>query len=66
MNHLEKIIAGLTIIAKYGDEYDVAAEHDVIMAGHSVHHKMTPEDQGGMEEAGWHWSESYDSYAFHV
>ncbi len=66
MNKLQEIAAGLQIIAKYGDRHDVGAEHDVIMAGHIAAEKMTEEDKKAMEDAGWSWSDEYDSYTVFV
>lgn len=66
MSKLQEIATGLQIIAKYGDRHDVGAEHDVIMAGHIAAEKMTNEDKKAMEDAGWLWSEEYDSYIIFV
>jgi hypothetical protein len=54
---IQKVIQGLTILAKYGDH--VAADHDQIWAGPDVsgvlpdEDKITKEDKKQLKKLGW-------------
>jgi hypothetical protein len=50
---VQKIIHGLTILARYRD-CDINAEHDVIYAGTS---DVTLVDKKELKECDWHWDE---------
>lgn len=64
MNHMERLIAGLTIVAKYGDEYDVYTNHGVVYAG--VEAKMSDTDWQAMMAAGWRWDNEHNCFRFYV
>jgi hypothetical protein len=59
-----KIIAGLTIIAKYTGKGDFpcAAEHDIFYAGPSDL-AMSDEDRAELERLGWFIDKESDSWA---
>jgi len=62
MATINQVLEGLKIFAKYGgDEYLVAAEHDVIFAG--PWEPLSEEDNKRLEELGWHFDEYADSWA---
>lgn len=52
---MNQILAGLQIIAKYDEDFNMCAEHDQIFAGVDI--EMSEEDQKVMKELGWFWSE---------
>jgi hypothetical protein len=61
MRHIDQIIAGLQIVAKYpNSDHDVCSDHDIIWAGTM---DMTDEDKHAMMAAGWHWDNQSDSFA---
>jgi hypothetical protein len=62
---IQKFIQGLQIIDRYNPaNYDMCAEHDIIHAGHNI--QVSETDKKVLEEAGWHWDTSVDSWAFFV
>lgn len=63
ISRLDKIIAGLLILKKYGEDF--AAEHDIIYAGGDPA-DVTPEDAAVLDELGWFHDESADSYARNI
>lgn len=52
---MNKILAGLQIIAKYDEDFDTGAEHDEFFAGYGI--EMNEEDKKKMKELGWRWNE---------
>lgn len=50
---MNKVLAGLQIIAKYDEDFELCAEHDEVFAGHGV--EMNEEDQKVMDDLGWSW-----------
>lgn len=55
---MNKVLAGLQIIAKYDEDFDICAEHDEIHAGigiKTIPSAMSEEDRNTMEEHGWRW-----------
>lgn len=50
---MNKVLAGLQIIAKYDEDFDTCAEHDELYAGVGI--EMSDEDQKAMNEIGWRW-----------
>ena len=55
---MNKVLAGLQIIAKYDEDFDTCAEHDEFYAGagdQTAPSAMSDEDQKIMNDNGWHW-----------
>ncbi len=50
---MNKILAGLQILATYSPDFEMAAEHDQIWAGHTDQIKMSSEDLEQMRKMGW-------------
>lgn len=48
---MNKVLAGLQIIAKYDEEFQVCAGHDEILAGIGI--ELSEEDSKKMKELGW-------------
>lgn len=65
MATINEVLKGLQIIAKYEkeDPCGVSAEHDIIYAGWTVSDKLSQEDRDQLEQLGWHWDSSIDSWA---
>lgn len=63
---MEKLAAGLNVIAKYGDEYDVYTNYGVVYAGAELGYKMSSTDREAMVAAGWRWDVEHNCYAFYV
>jgi hypothetical protein len=61
MTDIQKLIRGLQLLDHYGARY-ISAGHDVIYAGGETDY--TPEARETLEEAGWHWDASYESWYF--
>lgn len=58
------IIAGLQILAKYGEQ-NTCAEHDVLYAGPSFSRSyVSDEDKVALKSFGWHWSDDAYSWGF--
>lgn len=66
MTKVEQVSAGLQIVAKYGFEHDINAEHDIIMAGIDAAPGMSEEDKAAMVAAGWAWMDEYDCFGIFV
>jgi hypothetical protein len=52
---MNKILAGMQIIAKYDEDFCTDAQHDQIWAGPGV--DMNEEDTQAMLSLGWFWDE---------
>lgn len=64
MATIRQVIEGLEVLAVYGDDQYVNAEHDVIFAGHKVgKDDLSPAGKRAMEKSGWFWSDEADSWA---
>ena len=65
MASLNQVIKGLEILSKYdsknGDSHNICAEHDIIYAGPGV--EVSEEDKKILDDLGWHWDSSADSWA---
>jgi len=48
---MNKVLAGLQIIAKYDEDFEVHAGHDEILAGPGI--EISKEDTEKMKELGW-------------
>lgn len=67
MNNLQKVIAGLQIVAKYEKtDYDVSAEHDIIYTAVSASELMSEEDKKAMIEVGWSWNDGLECFYIFV
>ena len=60
MSRFDKVIAGLLILKKYGE--DICAEHDIIYAGGDAS-AVSEEDVATLEALHWHVDSSCGSYA---
>jgi len=57
---MKRIKEGLEIIAKYEDDADFCAEHDVIyVGGEESTENMSDEDKHKMDELGWFIDEEF-------
>jgi hypothetical protein len=73
LQQYDRIIGGLQILAKYGEQ-STSAEHDVIYAGPSFWQDanarcsslgyVSDEDKVALESFGWHWSYNANSWGF--
>ena len=52
---MNKVLAGLQIIATYDEDFELCAEHDEVFAGVGI--EMSEEDQKKMEDLDWSWDE---------
>lgn len=59
---MNRILKGLTILAKYVKDGSISAEHDEIWAGGEGQENMTEEDKKEMDDAGWTFDENFDSW----
>jgi hypothetical protein len=63
MATIRELADGLAILRKYDPDGDVAAEHDIVYAGHAEDFTLTADDASRMEELGWFVDDEYDSWA---
>lgn len=55
---MNNVLAGMQIIARYDEDFEICAEHDTIYAGAGIKTlpmAMTEEDRNAMEKFGWEW-----------
>jgi hypothetical protein len=64
LQQYDRIIGGLQILAKYGEQ-STSAEHDVLYAGPSFSRSyVSDEDKVALESFDWHWSDNANSWGF--
>lgn len=56
---MNKILAGLQLIAIYDPDFDTCAEHDEFFVKHKEDVRMSDEDSNQMEKFGWRRGESH-------
>ena len=59
---MNKVSQGLQILLKYDPKGSIAAEHDTIFASGPSPEEASSEDVTRLEELGWHWDRSVDSW----
>ena len=58
------VINGLSLFLElHGDKHGVCAEHDILYAGHCEEGQLTDQQRGQLEEWGWHYDSTIDSWA---
>lgn len=64
MATVNQVIEGLKILSKYSEDNTVCAGHEIIYAGSGVSEDdISEEDQVLLEDLGWHFDTSCDSWA---
>lgn len=66
MATIRQVLAGLEILAKYGDTDDVSCDHDELLAGGPSPEGMSLSDAYNLDKDGWLYDEQFESWKRHI